>query len=174
MRTFIAIDPPEAFIDETADLARYLKTRIDGRFIAREAYHVTLAFLGDADQRQIASAMDAIDAVADRVSPTLSPGGLGVFGKPKDCTLYLELQKDPSLLTLCKGLREELESRDVPFDSKPFLPHVTLARRAHVPDGNLAGIPFPNACRADRVVLFKSVLTPEGASYSPLYERELG
>lgn len=40
MRTFIAIEIPDRFRHETADLARLLSTSVRGRFIPRESYHV--------------------------------------------------------------------------------------------------------------------------------------
>lgn len=50
MRTFIALELPQDFCDDTANLARDLSKTIQGRFMKRETYHLTLAFLGDINE----------------------------------------------------------------------------------------------------------------------------
>lgn len=52
MRTFIALDIPEEFADDVAALARVLSASVEGRFLARDTYHLTLAFLGDIDDAE--------------------------------------------------------------------------------------------------------------------------
>ena len=46
MRTFIALDLPPGFADDAAALARRLSASMEGRFLPRDTYHLTLAFLG--------------------------------------------------------------------------------------------------------------------------------
>ena len=48
MRTFIALEMPPAFADDVAALARQLASNVEGRFLPRASYHLTLAFLGKA------------------------------------------------------------------------------------------------------------------------------
>ena len=50
MRTFIALDLPPGFADDAAALARRLSASMEGRFLPRDTYHLTLAFLGDVDE----------------------------------------------------------------------------------------------------------------------------
>ena len=62
MRTFIALDLPPDFADDAAALARRLSASMEGRFLKRDTYHLTLAFLGDVDEAQLAAATDALEA----------------------------------------------------------------------------------------------------------------
>ena len=69
MRTFIALDLPPGFADDAAALARRLSASMEGRFLPRDTYHLTLAFLGDVDEAQLAAATDALEAACAGASP---------------------------------------------------------------------------------------------------------
>ena len=174
MRAFIALELPGAFLRETADLARLLAEHVEGRFPSHDAYHITLAFLGEVDDAEKGLAMDAIDAACASFGPiALESDGLGKFGRASDATLWLGVKADGGLAELASRLREELDARGVPYDAKPFRAHITLARRARIPKGELPALPFPAPNTATRVTLFKSELSPDGATYKPLYAVEL-
>lgn len=177
MRAFIALEPSEGFVEDVAAMARMLGAAMEGRFVPRQNYHVTLAFLGDIGEAQVREAMDAMDAMdeacADAAEVPLRPEGLGKFGRASDATLWMGLAPAPELTSLADRLREALGSRGVPFDDKPFLPHVTLARRARLPKGPLPELAFPLPSEAACITLFKSTLSRDGAQYKPLYFVEL-
>ena len=174
MRTFIALELPTAFADEAAGMARVLSASVEGRFLGRDTYHVTLAFLGDITEAYATQAMDAVDEACEGANPVpLIPDGLGKFGRAADATLWLGLAKTEPLMSLAESLREGLRSRGLPFDDKAFLPHITLARRARLPKGALPQLAFPLPASAPAITLFKSTLDREGAVYKPLYSREL-
>lgn len=174
MRTFVALELPEAFADEVAVLSRRLATVCDGRFVRPESHHLTLAFLGELDEAGVRSAMSALDDACAGAGPVrVAATGLGTFGRSRDATLWLGIEKNPRLVELACRLREELSARGLAYDEKDFLPHVTLARRARVPRGDLGDLAFPLPDEATRVTLFRSVLEPDGARYKPLYTVEL-
>ena len=173
MRTFVALELPAQFAEETEQLARALKGSVQGRFMKPETYHLTLAFLGEVDEAQVASAMDALDAIAGIGTVSLVPEGLGTFKQRKEHTLYLALQRAPELMALARDMRDELRARGLEFDGKKFLPHITLARRAQVAAGSLEQLPFPTEAIGHTITLFKSELSSEGATYKPLYSIEL-
>lgn len=170
MRTFIALELPDQFRLEMTGLARQLRASVRGRFVDAMNYHVTLAFLGDTDERDVQIAMSVIDVVCARNAPIpLVADGLGKFGKARDATLWLGLQPCEELMSLVADMREELALRDIAFDVKAFKPHITLARRAAIPGGSLPALPFPEPATAANVTLFKSELSAEGATYHPLH-----
>lgn len=174
MRTFVALEPPDAFVDQAAGVARCLSENIQGRFMKRDTYHLTLAFIGEADERDVAAAADAIDAACvgcGRIPVRSS--GLGKFGRAHDATLWLGIAHDPALMGLAERVRENLAARGVPFDGKAFKPHLTLARRARIPKGPLPDLAFPEPADAIAVTLFKSTLSHDGATYKPLHRVEL-
>ena len=173
MRAFIALELPEAFADEVAALSRRLAAVCAGRFVADENHHLTLAFLGEVDEAGVRSAMSALDDACAGVGPVrVAATGLGTFGRARDATLWLGIEKDPRLMELAARVREELSARGLTYDEKDFLPHVTLARRARVPRGELGELAFPLPDEATRVTLYRSILEPGGARYKPLYTVE--
>lgn len=170
MRVFVALELPDTFRFELEGLARQLQGKVRGRFMPPQSYHVTLAFLGDIDNRGVDGACAALDEACRGISPVcIAPEGLGTFGKPRDATLWLGIAPEDALMTLCRNVREQLDARCIAFDAKPFKPHVTLARRAAIPKAPLGSLPFPEATLACAVTLFKSDLSAEGAVYSPLH-----
>lgn len=175
MRSFIALELPALLREDVAALARQLKTSVRGRFVPRENYHVTIAFLGDVIERELADAMLALDEAASRFAPVeLAPDGLGKFGRANDATLWLGFTQDPKLMELAAFVREGLDDAGVNYDSKPFVPHLTIARRAALDSGTLPALPFPAPAHADELTLFKSTLTGNGAIYEPVYTVRLG
>lgn len=169
MRLFIALEIPPMMQDEISNLARPLRAAIAGRFTPRENRHITLAFLGDAPASSLPDIEAALESTAANAGKiTLRPDRLGKFGRSGDATLWLGLAEDPGLMGLASDLHEELRARGIPFDDKPFLPHVTIARRARIPKGNLPQLLFPGPAYATRIALFKSTLSSSGASYEEI------
>lgn len=83
MRAFIALELPADFADDTAAAARRLSASLEGRFLDRSTYHLTLAFLGDIDDAEASRAMDALDVACAGSAPvSLAPDGLGKLGRP--------------------------------------------------------------------------------------------
>lgn len=174
MRAFIALELPDSFVEDVAAMACVLSAAVEGRFNPRQNYHVTLAFLGDIDEAQAREVMDIMDeACAWAAAVPMRPDGLGKFGRASDATLWLGLASNPELTDLANCMREALRSRDIGFDDKPFLPHITLACRAKLPKTPLPELAFPLPCDATRITLFKSTLCRDGAQYKPLYTVEL-
>lgn len=170
MRTFVALELPEAFADEVAALSRQLAVVCEGRFVAEGSHHLTLAFLGEVDEARARAAMDALEAACADVGPVeLAAEGLGTFGRGRAATLWLGIRRSEELDLLARRVREELASRGLTYDEKDFLPHVTLARRVHVPRGELGDLAFPLPDEARDVTLFRSILEPDGARYKPLH-----
>ena len=176
MRAFIALEVPESFASEVAELARTLSAMVTGRFMPRENYHLTLAFLGEVGEAGARCAIEAIDAACALRSGDpvmLNAEGLGTFGKPRDATLWLGIEPAEGLMRFANDVRAELKGRSIAYDTKPFRPHITIARRARVPQQALPVLAFPQPVPALAITLFKSELSSSGATYKPLYRVEL-
>src|ERR1700749_3447524 len=67
MRLFVAIAPPPTVLDEPAALVEPLRARrLDLRWTNREAWHVTLAFLGQVDEAAAARLVPRLQRAAGR------------------------------------------------------------------------------------------------------------
>src|SRR5438045_3763029 len=93
--------------------------------------HVTLAFLGATPDARLAEVVIAVtEAVADTRQFTAALDRVGRFpdhGSPR--VVWLGIGPGAhELSAIADGVRESLAARGLPFDQKPFRPHVTLAR----------------------------------------------
>ena len=163
MRLFVAVWP-----DADACAALRLLHRKDQpgvRFVSEENWHVTLRFLGRADPREVAAALDGVRVAQTRVQ--LGP--------------LVELLSDHSVIVRAEGLdgwatsvnRATRELGDAPTRRR-FVGHVTLARlsqrarRQRTALPGIVGAPFGATFRADELTLVRSHLDPGGARYEVL------
>ena len=152
------------------------------RWVREDARHLTLKFLANIPVSRVAAVEQAMnEAVAGKKWFTLSLATLGVFLNPRrPRVLWVGLGGETDRLqTLYGSLEERLAAARFPREDRPFSPHLTLGR---VSDGISRGIEQrlksmlaewdTNAIgptfTAERLVLYKSTLTPQGAIYDEL------
>lgn len=131
---------------------------VNARLAPRSRWHVTVAFLGDVPDDRLPDVEQALHHAVDtwragasaprRRSPRLAPpppasassasapvapvlrlAGGGRFGRGKFTVLWTGVQGDvPVLAALGDALRRQLKRSRLPYDDRPFRPHLTLAR----------------------------------------------
>lgn len=175
IRAFIAMPLPQPFLDWVANLTAALgRVRPAIRWARPESLHLTLAFLGEIPEEELEKLGKAMLSIGDSFAPlTVRAGGLGAFPGPnRPRVVWLGLQGGQSLAALQAALTRELRQRDLAWDDKPFKPHLTLARlRQSEPQlmTALQSLPagYPGSLLLDRLVLYESRLTPQGAVHLP-------
>ena len=95
-----------------------------------EGLHLTLAFLGQRPPGSLPGLEGIATASAHRHGAfALTTGALGSFSRSGTTRLlWLGLAPSPPLTALAEDLRRDLLAAGEAIDSKPFHPHVTLAR----------------------------------------------
>lgn len=184
IRAFIAIDLDDRVIEKVYNVIGILKSRItDIRWVKQENLHLTLKFLGNIAESQVEPIAAALRHPLGLFSPcAISAKGLGVFPdfrRPK--ILWVGLTGNRLV-----QLAAEIESALMPLgftpENRAFTPHLTIgrwregsrpAKNLHQEIDNLNDFEF-GACAVRQIVLFQSVLKPEGASYSELRTIQLG
>lgn len=147
--------------------------------------HMTVRFLGDTDERLIPDLQKLIDRCVLRTNTTrVTITRLGAFPNlKKPRVFWAGLDQDTpldSIVAMAEEIERGVQALGFEPESKSFKPHLTLARVKY-PDG------LDRLCRAvhdyavtpidvslDRLVLFKSTLTPRGPVYDRLHESVLG
>jgi len=170
MRLFVAIAPPPEVLDELAALTAPLRiARTDLRWTSREAWHVTLAYLGEVHESALPDLLPELECAARRQHDIcLSVSGAGAFPYPERANvLWGGLSGDRSALADLAALvatAASLTGATPPDKGRSFQPHLTLARcrlPANVSEivEMLAGYQGP-VWHADRFHLVRSRLTP--------------
>ena len=122
-RLFLAIPLP----DETKAALRALQpvAQRGVRPAASDQMHLTLHFIGPAEIDRLAEELGRV-----RCEPfPLTIRGVGHFETARNTiTLWAGVDPSPPLLDLHRVLGERLASLNLPLDSRPFSPHITLAR----------------------------------------------
>jgi RNA 2',3'-cyclic 3'-phosphodiesterase len=134
MRLFVAIAPPPAVLDELDALAAPLRAaRPELRWTNREAWHVTLAFLGQVEPSAAARLPPRLERAARRHRVfRLAFSGAGAFPAPARANvLWTGLSGDRATLTHLAQSVAAGSSRagaPPPDHGRRFRPHLTLAR----------------------------------------------
>lgn len=128
MRLFISVPVPAPIRAEVAAWVPRAEalTGDTVRWNAPDQWHLTLVFLGEVPDDRLPGVIAAGGrALREARAPRLQLRGGGRFG---DRVLWIGLHDDGALRAPADALRAELRADGLPFDDKPFRPHLTLAR----------------------------------------------
>jgi RNA 2',3'-cyclic 3'-phosphodiesterase len=184
IRAFIAADLDTRVIEKICAAVDALKPRIPAiRWLPKANLHLTIKFLGDVEEAQIAPIGTALrDELKLFPVCTISAKGLGVFPdlrRPK--ILWVGLAGN-RLAELATKVESSLQPLGFAPEKRSFTPHLTIGRwrQADRPPKTLGqeiedwrNFEF-GACAVHEISLFQSVLKPEGATYYPLATVPLG
>src|SRR6266446_1706418 len=131
-RTFIALELDESLQHFLGNVIHRLAQQLPSvRWVNPSGIHLTLAFLGELSDEQLPAAKQAADAAAQQITPfEFRLKELGMFGsqrQPRVIWMGIE-ESSGNLFRLHGVLNRELELRGFEVDSRPFSPHLTLAR----------------------------------------------
>lgn len=131
MRLFFGLSLPASIRQAVSERASACQEAIPGRYVPKENYHITLAFLGNVPEHRAGEAAAVLaQCVKTYPAPRLTLGETAFFGRAQNAILITRIHCEPPLDPLHAALGCALEDAGLPFDSGPFSPHITLARRA--------------------------------------------
>jgi RNA 2',3'-cyclic 3'-phosphodiesterase len=180
-RAFISTDivPGEALVSALGELS---KSGADLKIVKPQLLHVTLKFLGDTEETIIEDLHARMRDASAGIRPfTIKLQGMGAFPSLSNVRVVWVGMQDGQLLgEIAKKLDESLKDLGFDRDKKGFVPHLTVARaRSGRNIANVQGILRNNITTdygeysVDRILLKKSVLSPQGPSYSTVREHLL-
>ena len=187
MRLFIAVETNHAVEDaarEAIDELRARVTRLAPRarvtWSAPERIHITVRFIGEADEARAQAIRSALGPTIDAPVFDLTVDGLGAFppkGPPRVFWAGLTDGRD-GLLEVERAVSQRLETL-VPAEDRPYAPHVTLAR-VKEPAGLSRAALFEGLTtrrfgrvHVEAITLFESRLSSKGATHVPLQRSAL-
>ena len=138
LRIFVAVQFPPQVMQGVADVQERLKKgcRFVGAnpsWVPTDTFHQTLVFLGEQSRSCLDDVAFAMQYAVDEVAAgpiRLSVAGVEFFPSARDPrTVSMALSGEVAKLSeLQSALAEELHRAGFHIESRPFLPHVTLAR----------------------------------------------
>lgn len=179
MRTFIAVDLTDTIRKRLADLQANLKPTCGNlKWVNPENVHLTIKFLGEIPDRQIAPVSEALDRLASQCQPCdITVGGLGTFAPSGPVkVLWVGIQDPAGGLEACQSLCDQLlQPLGFPPEGRRFSPHLTLARNKFPQNSRqlraaLEAEPTmpPAAQTVTGITFYQSTLTRQGPIYQPL------
>lgn len=187
MRLFIAIPLPAEVKAALAAQQAALRLRLaqeqrSVRWVAPEAMHLTLQFLGEVDSERVPFIIAAIQQASSNGDSTtaisLHLGPAGAFPNlRRPQTLWSGVGGDSAALgALQRRLGAALEPLGFPPEQRPFSAHLTLGRvRREASSAHQSAIgeavrslapPDTTSWTAEPPTLFESTLTPKGPVYT--------
>jgi 2'-5' RNA ligase len=178
-RTFIAIELPPQVRAHLADCQQRLRRAGgDVRWVRPDLIHLTLVFLGDVPTDMLADLEKAVrEALAPFGALALRVQGAGRFpprGLPR--TIWIGLDETTGrLAALQKALANATAAFAEKKEDRSYTPHLTLGRVKSPRGGRdlagtidaMAGVTGPSL-EAREVTIFKSDLSPQGPTHTPL------
>lgn len=184
MRLFIGVELDDGVTAAAADAALALRARLGSiapgftaRWIDRANLHITLWFIGEVVDERAAAIAEALRSPFDVAPFRLDLEGAGVFppsGAPRVLWIGTTTGTEP-MRELYRRIEKRLVPLGFPAERRPYTPHLTIARvkdpgRASGRDIRQAIAAVPAICGASAVkavTLFRSRLSPRGATYEP-------
>jgi 2'-5' RNA ligase len=179
VRAFIAIDISSDLMSRLEDLIENEKKRLPrARWVRPTNLHLTLRFLGETSSSVLDEISKSLEATAARYPPlALDYRGVGFFpSSSRPRVLWVGIPNPPAELSLMQK-DIEIVAQQLGFEpeKRRFSPHLTLARfREPRSDRRFTELAKEledhrfGTSRVHDVVLYQSVLRPQGAQYQVL------
>lgn len=177
LRLFFALWPSPAHRRALAVAAGPVVAAVEGQPVPAANLHVTLAFLGPVPGRTFVLLVE-IGGQGGYPPIELDFDRLEYWPKPR-VLVAMPSQVPPEGSALVQRLWQRIEPLGFARETRPWRPHLTLARKVRRPPPDelaLATGRVPPADDAPRwgLALVESVTLPQGARYRPLAEWPLG
>ena len=133
MRCFIAVDIDEAVRDDIGRMQDEIRQKADlkrseAKWVEPENMHLTLKFLGEVRDQEIAEVCRIVsETAADHGRFSLEVEGVGTFGRPAR-VVWAGVGEEADLNALQKDLDGRLADAGWPKDAREFAAHLTLCR----------------------------------------------
>ncbi|MDL9995008.1 MULTISPECIES: RNA 2',3'-cyclic phosphodiesterase [Bacillus] len=167
---FIGVPIPEGIANPIYQAAKNEPLLTFQKWVHPLDYHITLIFLGAADETQIKKLEGSLAEIASEIDPfSIEFGKIDVFGdRKRPRVLHLEPKKNNTLERLREHTKQAVLQAGFQVEKRPYHPHMTLARKWTGEEGFPAHVPFESgevSMRAERFSLFQIHL-----NQSPKYE----
>ena len=127
MRLFVAVKFSPEIEKSLTDLQDKMKeNNMTGNYTNCQNFHLTLAFIGEYNSpNKVMKALSGVEFEPFEISLGETIGNFGDI-------LWVGSKRNFKLMSLAESVRTALENEHIPFDRKPFKPHITITRNARI------------------------------------------
>ncbi len=179
LRTFLALPLAENFQSKIESCTKALKPCANGiKWVAPEQVHVTLHFFGETSPDELRTIQDQVASVTQHYSALkLGLEGIGFFPNPaKPRVIWIGVSGDVAQLAqMQREIEHNLKGSGFTVEDRGFKAHATIGRvKRQGPEIQKLVQKIENQKAAglktelrifEQLVLFKSLLTPQGPHY---------
>ncbi|MGD0282236.1 MAG: RNA 2',3'-cyclic phosphodiesterase [Dissulfurispiraceae bacterium] len=183
MRCFIALDVSEEVRDSIGRAIEKVKDLSKGvRWVRPDHVHLTLKFLGEADDAMVLQIRERLSLVCRRHGPfALSVSGTGVFPDLRHPNiLWVGMDESGPLRILNMDVGQSMAGLGFEREKKLFYPHLTVGRvksrdslEAVLREWSTFKDTVFGTITVGEILLMRSTLKPGGAEYSKIAGFEL-
>jgi 2'-5' RNA ligase len=178
MRLFTGIDIPNDVAGHLSGLLDRLRPTAHLKWTAPYNLHLTTKFIGQWKEERLSELVEKLKPLGKRPALAIRLEGIGWFPNPHNPRiLWTGVKTGPELGKLASDTDETLAELGIEKDTKPYSPHLTLARiKEPVPLTHLrqsiAELPSVDfgSFTANRFYLYLSQPGPSGSIYTKLAE----
>ncbi|HBA54561.1 RNA 2',3'-cyclic phosphodiesterase [Syntrophorhabdus aromaticivorans] len=176
MRAFLAFEIPDPVKHYLATLTGEMGARIAGvRWVGEEAQHLTLKFFGEINEettKAIGVSLAHIGTVYGSVETAM--GMVDAFPNRRRARVIVVTLEEgvDKIKAIFDDMENGLSTVGFEREKRGFAPHITLGRRkipAPLLDRDIPRIEKVKFV-LNKLVLFRSTLTPRGAIYNPVWD----
>jgi RNA 2',3'-cyclic 3'-phosphodiesterase len=176
VRAFLAFEISAPVKEYLQRVIGVMASRTTGvRWVKSDGQHLTLKFFGEIEEATAKNIGDKLSDLEGKFGPfEATIKGVDAFpNKRRVRVIVVTLEKGVDIAkTIFHDIEDALSALGIEKDKRDFAPHITLGRRKEpIP---LLERDIPELDRLsfiiDRIVLFKSTLTPQGAIYAKVWE----
>lgn len=176
IRSFITVDIPDIVKNELALLVTTLKkTGNDVKWVDTKNLHLTLKFVGKITEQQVQGIQEVLTRIGGQQRQfSIHLSGVGGFPSIERARiLWVGIDEGQEIMKNLAGkIEEAVSSIGCEKEAKPFSSHLTIGRVKNLRHwktlmDTVKGISFSSASRIEvnHVSLYRSILSPKGASY---------
>jgi len=168
MRLFIGMPVPKLLANALVRAAHAIELPT-ARWTPADNMHLTLVFLGEVAEDRLLAIMRALSEL-ETAPFQVRVTGLDTF--PRAGVLFAEIEPAPRLLQLQARVAESMARCGFVLESRPYHPHITLARfRSSLQFNRARSVRIAeskHSFRMEAVNLYRSRPTPDGSRYEIL------
>ena len=178
MRAFLAFEISAPVKEYLQGVSRIMASKSTGvKWVKSNGQHITLKFFGEIEESMAKIIQEKLTGLESKYGPFVATiKEIDAFPtKRRARVIIVSLEKGVDIAkAIFHDIEDTLLTLGIEVEKRDFTPHITLGRKKEptpLLERDIPGLDEMSFV-IDRLVLFRSTLTPQGAIYSPVWEIE--